>query len=146
MRPRALLLFLPLSLGVMVAISGCLGGGGSAPLPSTATAREALQKSLDTWKAGKPSSSLVGEKPSIDAVDFEWKAGKVLTDFAIGEESPGQGTQTLSATLTIKGVEAPRKVQYMVLGLDPVRIYRDEDFHRALNMDDAPGSSTKPRR
>ena len=26
----------------------------------------------------------------------------------------------------------------MVLGLDPVRIFRDEDYDRAMNMDNAP--------
>ena len=34
----------------------------------------------------------------------------------------------------------------MVLGLDPIRIYRDEDFNRAMNMDNAPAPTTKARR
>ncbi len=143
MRSRARSFFLPLTMGAMVAIVGC---GGSAPLPSTTKAREALQKSLETWKAGKPAESLVGEKPSVEVVDFEWKAGKVLTDFSLGEDTPGEGTQTLSATLTIQGESTPKPVQYMVLGIDPVRIFRDEDFRRAMNMDNSPGIPTKPRR
>ena len=70
----------------------------------------------------------------------------MLTDYALGEEAPGQGTQTFSATLTLKGEPAAKEVQYMVLGLDPIRIYRDEDFNRAMNMDNAPAPTTKGRR
>jgi hypothetical protein len=34
----------------------------------------------------------------------------------------------------------------MVLGLDPTRIFRDEDYNRAMNMDDAPAPAKKGRR
>src|SRR6202041_2665714 len=94
----------------LAALTGC---GGSAALPSTDVSRQALQASLDAWKAGKPAASLVSEKPSIEPVDFEWKAGKVLTEFTIGEHSPGEGTQTLSASLTLKGEPGPKEVKYM---------------------------------
>ena len=140
MRPLALLL----PLIAPAALAGC--GDGSAPLPSTAASRQALQASLDAWKAGKPASTLSAEKPTIEVVDFEWKAGRVLADYVIGDETPGQGTQTFSATLTLKGEPAAKSVQYMVLGLDPIRIYRDEDFNRALNMDNAPAPHVKGRR
>jgi hypothetical protein len=140
MRPIALL---P-SLIVLAAFVGC--GGGSAPLPSTSASRQALQASLDAWKAGKPASTLTAQKPSIEAVDFEWKGGKVLTEYVLGEDSPGQGTQTFSATLTLKGEPAVKSVQYMVLGLDPIRIYRDEDFKRAMNMDNGPTPANKAKR
>lgn len=138
MRPRFLFLI------ALAALAGC--GDGSAPLASTASARQALQASLDAWKAGKPASSLAGETPPIEIVDFEWKAGKILSDYALGDETTGQGTQTIAATLTLKGDPAPKPVQYMILGLEPVRIFRDEDFHRAMNMDNAPAAKPGPRR
>ena len=138
MRRRALF------LTMLAALAGC--GGGSAPLPSANDARQALQTSLDAWKAGKPASSLAAEKPSIEFVDFEWKAGKALTEFSLGQEAPGQGVQTLSATLTLKGEPGPKEVKYMVLGLEPMRIFRDEDYNRAMNMDNAPAPANKTRR
>jgi hypothetical protein len=131
----------------LIALAGLAGcGGGSAPLPSAVVAHQALQTSLDAWKAGKPPSSLAGEKPGIEAVDFEWKAGKVLSNYTLGEEVTGQGVQTLSASLTIKGEPGPEEVKYMILGLDPVRIFRDEDYNRAMNMDNAPASAGNTRR
>jgi hypothetical protein len=133
-----------LFLITLATLNGC--GGGSAPLPSTVQARQALQSSLDAWKAGKPATAMAGEKPSIEIVDFEWKAGKVLSDYTLGQDSPGQGVQTLSASLTIKGESGPKEVKYMVLGLEPMRIFRDEDYNRAMNMDNAPASEKKTRR
>jgi hypothetical protein len=138
MRHRAL------SLITLAALAGC--GGGSAPLPSTVVARQALRTSLDAWKAGKAASSLAKEKPSIEVVDFEWKAGKVLSDYVLGQEASGQGVQTLSASITIKGEPGPKEVKYMVLGLDPTRTFRDEDYNRAMNMDGAPAPAKKGRR
>ena len=140
MRPLALCLLLI----VPPALGGC--GPGSAPLPSTEAAREALRASLDAWKAGRPASTLAARQPGVDFVDFEWKAGQKLADYALGEESPGQGTQTFAATLTLPGTSTPKKVEYMVLGLDPIRIYRDEDFRRALNMDNAPPTNPRSKR
>jgi hypothetical protein len=138
MRLRALI---PIALA---ALAGC--GGGSAPLPSTDTARQSLKAALDAWKAGKPPSSLVAEKPSIEPVDFEWKAGKVLADYSIGEQTSGQGSQDFSASITIKGEPGPKEVKYMVLGLDPVRIFRDQDYNQAMNMDNSPPPPRAPRR
>jgi len=139
MRPRASLILIALT-----ALAGC--GGGSAPLPSSAAAREALRASLAAWKAGKPAASLLAGRPAIEAVDFEWKAGKILSDFRVGDEAPGEGVQTLSATLTFKGEPGPKPARYMVLGLDPVRIFRDEDYQRAMNMDNSPTPTRKAKR
>ncbi len=131
-----------LKTAVLLILSTALAGceGGSAPLPSASAAREALDTALGTWKAGKPASSLLALKPAVEAVDFDWKAGKVLSDYTVGDEAPGQGVRTLSATLTIQGGPSPKSVRYFLLGVDPVRVFRDEDFQRAMNMDNAPAT------
>lgn len=136
MRPGRSLLIL------LATLAGC--GGGSAPLPSVEAAKQALQSSLDAWKAGRPASSLTEGKPRIEAVDFEWKSGKVLESYTLGAQASEQGTQTFAASLKLKGEPAAKDVKYMVLGLDPVHIYRDEDYTRAMNMDNAP-ATPKPK-
>jgi hypothetical protein len=124
-----------LPLIVLAALPGC--GRGSAPLPSSGAARGALQAALDTWKAGKTPTALDAATPRVEVVDFEWRAGKALTDYSLGDDAPGQGTKTFSARLTLKG-QPPKDVTYMVLGVDPILIYRDADFTRAMNMDNNP--------
>ena len=100
---------------------------------------------MDAWKAGKPGSSLADREPKIEAVDFEWRAGEALTGYSLGADVPGQGTQTISASLTLKG-QPPKDVKYMVFGINPLQIYRDQDFTRAMNMENNPAPSQKRKR
>ncbi|MDB5353398.1 MAG: hypothetical protein JWN86_4645 [Planctomycetota bacterium] len=127
------------ALFALVILAGCGGGGGIAPVPSSDEARKSLQITLDAWKAGKPASSLEEGAPKIEAVDFDWKAGKTMTDYVIGDESPGEGTKTFGVTLTL-APGGTKDVKFMVLGKEPVRVYRDEDFQRMLNMEDDPAA------
>jgi hypothetical protein len=125
----------------LLALAGC--GGGSAPLPTSTAARQALTLALDTWKAGKPVASMADNKPRIEVVDSEWRAGEVLASYTLGADSPGQGTQAIAASLILKG-RPPEDVTYMVFGINPIQIYREEDFTRAMNMENNP-SPTKKR-
>ncbi len=120
---------------VVLSLAGC--GGGSAPLPSADAARQALSRSLETWKAGQPATSLAEKQPPIEFVDFEWKAGKVLVEYNLGADSSGQGTHSVAASIKLKGEATAKDVKYMILGTDPVHIYRDEDYNRAMNMEDS---------
>ncbi len=131
MRPRRLILL------AFVALAGC-GGGGAAVVPSADEARQALETTLNAWKSGQPISSLSGGTPKIEANDFEWESGKKLADFSIGSESPGVGTKNFSVTLTL-APGGSKDVTYMILGKDPYRILRDEDYERAMNMENRPG-------
>ena len=48
--------------------------------------------------------------------------------------------------LTIQGERTPKQVRFMILGLDPILVFRDEDFGRFMNMDNAPSTPRKGRR
>mgnify|MGYP006972406000 CR=1 FL=1 len=130
------------SILIPVLVAGC--AGESAPVPETENAKAALRQALETWKAGKPASLLASSTPKIDVVDFDWRGNAVLTDFQIGGEESGQGTRTLAASITLKG-KPSRNVKYMVLGSDPIQIYREEDFLRAMNMENNPTTKTRSR-
>ncbi len=132
------------ALIVVSTLAGC-AGGGTAPIPSNNEARQALQTTLDAWKSAQSADSLETGSPKIEAVDFDWKAGKKLTEYSIGEESPGEGTKTLAVKLTLQP-GGTKDVTYMVLGRDPIRVYRDEDFQRMLNMEDDPATAKKKGR
>ncbi len=129
-----------------IAAAGCGAEGKSgAPMPTGQEARAALEKALDSWKAGKPPSSIADQTPKIDVVDSQWKAGDVLESYSIVNEKQGEGNKTFGVKLTLKKPPGSKDVEYMVLGKDPVRIYRDEDFTRMLNMDNNPGGSRSRR-
>jgi hypothetical protein len=127
--------------------AGCgIEGKSGAPMPTGTEARQALEKALDTWKAGKSPASIADQAPKIDVVDYQWKAGDVLESYSIVAEKQGEGNKTFGVKLTLKKPPGSKDVEYMILGKDPVRIYRDEDFTRMLNMDNNPGAGSKSRR
>lgn len=127
----------------VISFVGC--SNRSAPLPTGTAARQALETALDAWKTGQSPSSLVQRQPSIEVVDFQWSSGEALIAYSLGRDVPGQGTQTISASLTLKG-HPSKDVKYMVFGTNPLQIYRDEDFTRAMNMENNPAPSRKPKR
>lgn len=130
---------------VLVFLTGIMGcGNDTAPLPKADVARGSLEAGLTAWKEGRPASSLTDGKPAIDFVDYQWKAGKKLSAFTIGADETAEGTHAIAVGLTIDG-QPEKQVQYMVLGLDPVHIFRDEDYARTLNMDNSPGDLTKKK-
>src|SRR5690348_6868223 len=122
---------------LVAALAGC-GGSGAAIVPSGDEARQALETTLNAWKTGKPIASLSQGTPKVEANDFEWEAGKKLADFSIGSEGAGVGTKNFSVKLTLVPAET-KEVTYMILGKDPYRILRDEDYERAMNMENRPG-------
>lgn len=69
-----------------------------------------------------------------------------VKDSAIGEASPSQGTRTFTASLTIQGKPAAQEVCFLVLGLDPVLIFGDQDFQQFMDMDNAPVAAKKAYR
>lgn len=134
-------------LSATIVAAGCgFEGKTGAPMPTGVEARQALEKALDTWKAGKSPGSIADQAPKIDIVDYQWKAGDVLESYSIVNEKQGEGNKTFGVKLTLKKPPGSKDVEYMVLGKDPVRIYRDEDFTRMLNMDNNPGGSRSRRR
>lgn len=129
----------------IVALAGC--GGATTPVPSAASARGALQASLDAWKAGKTPPAFAQEtsKPAVQAVDHEWASGQGLESYTIGQETAADGNQTFAVSLTLKGSKSPKDVRYMVFGTDPVHVYRDDDYSRMANMENNPAPPKKRR-
>jgi hypothetical protein len=121
-------------LGAWAVPLGVVGCGDSGPAPTAEAAQQALESALDAWKAGKRPADLA----PIQVVDGVWSAGKVLTGYSILGEEQGEGHSTFQVRLAIKDQPGEATVRYMVMGLDPMFVYRDEDFQRAMNMDNNP--------
>jgi hypothetical protein len=125
-----------------LALAGC-GGGAKAFVPASASAREALNAALSAWKNGEKPDSLAARTPAVHAVDTHWRNGETLLAYEVVKEEPGEGVQRLTARLTSKVAAAKAKetqseVTYIVVGRDPVWVYRDDDYARLLGMEDNP--------
>ena len=118
--------------GWLLFLAGCSPGGKVEDFtPPADNARKALEAALNHWQAGNKPGTVPGTSPTVEIVDAKWKAGQKITAYEIlGEDPAGAGPRTFKVRLTVAG-GAPMEVRYMVVGIDPLWVYRDEDFKKA---------------
>lgn len=134
---RLLILAAPVLLAVP---SGC-SDGHARYTPVSSEAAAALEKALTAWRDGKPYG-VIDTKPPVQVVDLVWQEGQQIESFQIGtEEDPGDGTKQFAVKLKMKKPAGEKDVRYVVHGRDPIWVFRDEDYKRALNMENNPVTS-----
>ena len=123
-----------LAVTAVIALIGVIGCGQANKVedftPATNNARTALTAALEHWKAGKPLGTIPDTKPTVEVVDSQWRGGQKLKSYEIISEAPppqGQGPRTFTVRLTL-AQGAPIETQYMVVGIEPLWVYRKEDF------------------
>ena len=113
---------------------GCSGNSDESYVPQSDSAKEALQLALEAWKAGQPADP-VGTLPSgatIRAIDMDWAAGWRLSAYEIVQELPQSaepGPRRFTVKLTLEGAAQPVEATYLVVGIDPLQVFRDKDYY-----------------
>lgn len=105
-----------------------------AYIPPEDSAREALEVTLKGWQQGKPEGEVrsVGKGTKVQCLDQDWRAGKALSDFSILEAKPAAGSEPrqFKVQLRYQGEALPIEATYFVLGIDPLWVFREEDYRR----------------
>ena len=124
---------------VLAAAPGC-GGSSRAYAPDAGAARAAVVAALDAWKKGEKPGALASAAPPVNVSDFQWQAGLALADYEVAEDAPAgdDASVRFAVNLTLKNAKRPTRAEYVVVGRDPVWVYRAEDYTRLMNMDDNP--------
>jgi hypothetical protein len=133
MRPHAVLL-LGLGLAVLV-LGGCDSNRRTDLdiLPSWEKARAALETALTTWKNGQKMERIKEERYSVEVIDRVWKAGGKLNSFTITPLEDKTGPRWFAVELTMQDAKK-LQVNYAVVGIDPLWVYREEDYNQAMGM------------
>ncbi|MBX9623682.1 MAG: hypothetical protein K2X82_07695 [Gemmataceae bacterium] len=119
-------------LVLAVLAAGCSRGGRVEDFtPPADNARKALDAALAHWRAGNPPGTVTGAVPAVEVLDGKWQGGQKLTAYEVVREEPGEATgpRTFVVRLTT-GTGPPQEVKYLVVGIDPVWVYRDEDYQK----------------
>ena len=131
---RVLMLTFLMALSTLV---GCHKRSAKNLVPSQEQAKQALQIALDSWKAnGKSDQSLsIPNGPTVLAIDTDWRDGKKLQAYEIVGEEPVQAGEPkkFKVKLTYEG-QSPQETIYHVVGNNPLRIFRNEDYKNATGM------------
>lgn len=131
---------------LLLAAVGC--GNGVSLSPSDDVARAALESALQSWREGGKPGTLAGTAPAVQVLDTPWSQGERLESYEVLGKEAGAAEKRFSVRLSFAKPERTEDVQYYVLGLSPVMVFRDEDYLRNINMEDGPktGKSGKASR
>lgn len=122
-----------LILCAVLSAVGCTGGGKVEDFtPSTTNARNALTTALTHWQGGgQPGTVPNTTAPIVEVTDSKWRAGQKITGFEITAEETPDKTGPVFFTVKLTSSSGPPVVaKYAVFGIDPLLIYRDEDYQK----------------
>jgi hypothetical protein len=126
-------------LAVASFVAGC-GDARRGPeefvAPCLESAKAALVASLDAWKADRRASGvMIGSKPAIGVVDSA-RADRPLLDYEIvGPLMVAGKARPFAVRLVLDEPREAVATRYLVMGQDPLWVFRQEDFERMLHWE-----------
>lgn len=130
LRNRELQVVVFLLASMLMSMVGCGGESTARYIPSSTTARDALQTALSTWQSGAAHGTIETSKPAINVFDLRWQQGKKLDSFAIGEEIKDREQPSFNVKIKLEK-QAEEDNVFLIVGIDPLLIFRDKDYQKA---------------
>lgn len=120
---------------LLAGLAGCGGDGTEQYVQSADTARDALEAALNAWQSGQPHQQLtLSGDTKVDTFDARWRDGQALESFKVLEELPGDPHPTFKVEIKLKDALAAEENTYIVVGIGPISVFRDEDYAAATGM------------
>jgi hypothetical protein len=117
--------------------AGCArpSSGYDRYVPSVARAEEALEMVLAAWKRGEPAAALKFDSPAvtIQVADSTRRPGQRLLDYELLGEIAGEGPRTFAVRLKLDNPTEARDVRYYLVGIDPLWVFRQEDYDAVVH-------------
>jgi hypothetical protein len=103
---------------------------------------------MSTWKAGHPTGIIEPTSPRVQVVDTHRNPGQALLDYEILSDSADPRFRTFNLRLTLSDSEERPVVRFLVVGIDPILVFRQEDYellmHWEHRMEPEPEKATTP--
>ena len=138
MMPRtSMLIVAALVLSSVAACSRPSPTGHERYIPEAAKAQEALDQVLLAWKNGEPAGPLQSNSApvTIQVADSTRRPGQRLTNYEVLGEVSGEGPRTFVVRLKLDNPAAQREVRYYLVGIDPLWVFRQEDYDALIHWD-----------
>jgi hypothetical protein len=113
---------------------GCGNGDISQYTPSHTTARESLESAMNAWRGGEAPRKVAETSTSVEFVDSKRQPGQKLVSYEILDALPGDNPNRFSVRLLLDNPQQEIQVQYVVVGNDPIWVFREEDYERHQGM------------
>jgi hypothetical protein len=113
--------------------SGC-GRPEARYVPPSDTAQQSLDAALNAWKNGSREQTFSSQGTSITVFDSRWRAGNKLQGFQITEELAPNPHREFRVKMRLAKKAKDEETTYLVIGINPLLIYRSEDYERERNL------------
>lgn len=119
---------------LILCLVGCNQADNGRYVPASALAREALTAALQSWADGVPTPRLASGQPSLQFAD-SLRSGRTLDSFEVVGELPLKEGRRFEVQLTLSEPPGREKAHYIVLGIDPLWVIRQEDYDMITHWD-----------
>ncbi len=129
LRSRVRLLALGMALGTV--FTGCQQESKNPferYVPSHEAAKEAVTRIMEGWLKGLPPGESGSKQPEVHVVDQTRRADQRLARYEILGEVPADNARAFAVRVTYVGTDEPEILRYIALGVDPMWIFRREDY------------------
>lgn len=132
-----------LSFSLLVG-GGCSGRAKEDYVPPSDSARRALGAALEAWQRGEAPGRLEGD-PAIQVGDTHRRPGQTLRNYEILGELPTTDGRRFAVRLTLEDPAAEEKVNYLVIGIDPLWVFREEDYQMVTHWEHNMPAAAPPK-
>lgn len=108
----------------------------SPAVPPVATAETALRDSLDAWQGGRRDpGGLIGSGPAVGVVDTLRPERPLIGFDILGATGSDGPARTFAVRLQLGEPAEELDASYLVLGRDPLWVFRREDYDLILHWE-----------
>jgi hypothetical protein len=97
---------------------------------------------MEGWRKGLTPDETVGTRPEVHVVDKQRPPDRRVTAYEILGEVSAENARGFAVRVTLDGSDEPEIVRYLVVGTDPMWVFRQEDYemisHWMHKMDEPP--------
>lgn len=113
--------------------------GYESYIPPAESARAGLARAMEGWLKGlPPGESGSNTRPEVHIVDQTRRADQKLARYEILGEVPAENARAFAVRVTYSGKDEPEILRYFAVGVDPMWIFRREDYESIWTHDMEP--------
>jgi hypothetical protein len=125
----------------VIGTTGCGAKGEERLIPSKDAARRAVEVALSAWQNGKLPPGCAQERaPAIHLIDTHIRTGQKLTKFILLGPAIGDVQRCFAVRLMLDNPCEEVRARYVVFGIDPLWVFRYEDFAMLSHWECPPGN------
>ncbi len=120
-------------------------------IPAPEAARRALEAALAAWQNGQRPGRVDAVSPPAQVVDSHRRPGQRLRSYEILGEVKGSGPRCFTVRLLLENPREEQKVRFLVVGIDPLWVFRQEDYdmmahwEHPMSDEGTPDSKSTPK-